>query len=174
MRLKSPKARSKYVDLLEREPYTKDDAPEQSMIGRQNPNGNPIKGATTWYFRGLTSGEEAMITDAMIDLGNTTAAADKSGKNVKLNTSMSISPSKARDLRVRMALTGWDNLAMVDPDDPENLIALEFEAETFEINGTEVEGAPQQVLDMLDRKILQRMSEFARSLTEVEPGMGEQ
>lgn len=178
MRLMSTKATRTYIDVIDRAPYTEDTVPldaegnkRTALIGRPNPEGEPVEGATVWHFRGLTSGEEGALTDAMFDMGGTTV--DNQGPaDAKVNVGMRVSPSKNRRHRIQLALAGWDGLYGEDGEDG-NPTLIEYVAEKVTVGGQQFTGAPGAVLDMIPGDMQARMDKFVRGISAVEPGTGE-
>jgi hypothetical protein len=158
MRLMSTNAKVPYIDVIDRE--------------GQKPDGKPVKGHTTFYFRALTSAERGVIMDSMFDLGKSTVRATGDGEDAKVDMAMRISPSANRRNAVQLALIGWDGLYGAETDDKGNPLKIDFEAEDITIGGEVFSAAPGAVLDMFDPQMLQRMDAFVRSLSIVEPGVG--
>lgn len=175
MRLMSVKASAVYIDQIDREPYGKKDKVPDNLLGKPNPQGRPVKGATKWFFRGLTSAEEGALTDSMFDLGSTKVSPSANEEDVKVDMAMSISPSTNRRHRVQLALTGWEGLCVFvhndDPDTPDTQ-AVEYSTSTVQLGPQSFEGASDDVIDMLPQDVLRRMEAFVRTLSSVEAGEG--
>lgn len=169
MRIISTKTTVEYIDQIDREPFNAKTAPSPGMVGKPNPAGTPLPGATVWLFRGLTSMEEGALADSVVDFGKTRVTQADS-ENAAVDMAMTFSMSKQTRNRVRLSLKGWRGLILVDEEGNET--QPEYTEESFTLAGQEFKGAPGAIMDILDHELLKRMQAFSRTLSSVEPGAG--
>lgn len=133
---------------------------------RDKETGKPFKGATVWYFRPLTSREEGILQDSLIDLSNMSVKNADKGDAADVDMKLRVSPSMQRERKIRLSLTGWENLQDSEGND------IPYEAEEFDVNGNTMKGAPGTLLESLPGKYLMEFDTFVRSLTNVEVAEG--